>query len=598
MRILDLHHSGENETVISIPGLVTQAIPNIGESTRGLFQILYYSDDIVSCLYRSSTCLNPVAWLIAFNAKAGRILTTMELESTYKIFVRHNKEVLYYGTHSEIGTDGYRNWVVRGYDFKSTKWFDQKIYLSDIVGSEVNSTVCFELHQGYFYALSNQTSFEVEEIDWTSFYHCIRFPQSSPGRQALERTRDRDMWRRQHQEGPIDDRWTSLRLDADESTGDFKIIECRKEWQQGSSRSRRTCYTTEITFPCQTEEDTFSVGYSSSSSLSSSTSSTALAISSPKFATYDLSTFPDEPILRLLGPDDNPHHMQPPPRLPQYTHPDNDEPGQQIFTITDSPLRYYHKSAGSFLDLVNDPLPYAQRTQRLRLRAVSRKARPPLLCSALQPKKTALFPQPSSDLSVVLEETYASQSAQYWPPLQDTLHLDEDTDALYKLLNPPSHLGNVEGTADERSLVYVTGGYEKPQAIVFVGFDPAIKLVGLKRWGGIKEGMCQKGVGEGPHIDGRAHSGNHEDGLQVQRNDVDEADRAAKIKTNGKDKGRVNCDRSVQVSSYDTSVKVHEITKLPRRGVGEVCNWARQEKAMYRDIGLGFFFGLERNEMI
>ena len=242
VRILDLHRSGQNETVISIPGLVTQAIPTIGESTRGLFQILYYSDDIVSCLYRSSTSLDPVAWLIAFNAKAGRILTTKELESTCKIFVRHNREFLYYGTHSEIGTDGYRNWVIRGYDFKSMKWFDQKMCLSSIVGSELNSTVCFELHQGYFYALSNQTSFDVEEVDWTSFYHCVRFPQASPVRKDLEQTRDRDMWRRQLQEGPIDDRWTSLRLDADESTGDLKIIECRKEWKQGSSRSRKSCW--------------------------------------------------------------------------------------------------------------------------------------------------------------------------------------------------------------------------------------------------------------------------------------------------------------------------------------------------------------------
>ena len=42
------------------------------------------------------------------------------------------------------------------------------------------------------------------------------------------------------------------------------------------------------------------------------------------------------------------------------------------------------------------------------------------------------------------------------------------------------------------------GVCDKPQAIVFVRFDPAIKLVGLKRWGG----LCRKGIGDGPYIHG------------------------------------------------------------------------------------------------
>jgi hypothetical protein len=91
----------------------------------------------------------------------GVILAAQELESTDKIFVRHNKQYLYYGTHSEIGTDGYKKWVISGYDFRTRKWFDQKIHLPDMVGSEIGSTVCFEFYEGFFYALSNQTSFEV-----------------------------------------------------------------------------------------------------------------------------------------------------------------------------------------------------------------------------------------------------------------------------------------------------------------------------------------------------------------------------------------------------------------------------------------------------
>lgn len=56
-----------------------------------------------------------------------------------------------------------------------------------------------------------------------------------------------------------------------------------------------------------------------------------------------------------------------------------------------------------------------------------------------------------------------------WPP--DTSNFDK----LYTLLNPPSHLGNAEGTADERSLIYCTGD-TSAAAIVFINFDLDIEL--------------------------------------------------------------------------------------------------------------------------
>lgn len=229
IRVLNLHHSGHSELVISIPSLLAHALSDINENSKGFFQILYYSDYILSCIYRSSGA-DPTAWLIAFNLRNRQILVAHELDSTDKIFVRHNKQYLYYGTHSELGADGYKKWVIYGYDFKTRKWFDQKVHLPDMVGSEIGSTICFELYDGYFYGLSNQTSFEVEEIDWTSFYHCVRFPLSSPCKELLEKTENKSMWRRQHQEGPIDDRWTNLRLVEDESSGELKIVEARKEW--------------------------------------------------------------------------------------------------------------------------------------------------------------------------------------------------------------------------------------------------------------------------------------------------------------------------------------------------------------------------------
>jgi len=629
LRLLDLHRSGENELVISIPGLLTQALSEIADHSRGVFQVLYYSDKILSCLYKSSGP-DSTAWLIALHLRTRGILVAHELESTDKIFVRHNKQYLYYGTHSEIGTDGNRKWVIHGFEFRTRKWFDQKVHLPDMVGSEIGSTICFEFHKDYFYALSNQTSFEVEEIDWTSFYHCVRFPLNSPCKTLLETTENKSMWRRQHQEGPIDDRWTNLRLDEDESSGQLRIVEARKEWYMGSSKSQRTYYTTEIIFPeLERDEDAHlndlpalspsNTGFPSSSAswahasttteepASLSASSTSIASSSSTTSTYtsnttaspsseeiDTSDLPNVPLLRLLQKDDHPHHLKPPARLPQNTHPGNDGSSQPTFTLAKSRIRTYHTSCSTFLDLVDDPLPTDwQGTQRLRLRAGSRSLGPPLLYP------NGLLRRPSPDLDIALAEMYRPREVQFWPPAQhpDSKYSNEHVDAIYRLMNPPSHLGNVEGTADERSMVYVTGAGDGPQALIFIAFDPAIKLAGLKRWGG----LCRKGVGEGPHIDGRA-TGNtaaemeHEGQTYV---DVDERDRTVTVERKGKGKERARCSDAATMHNTAAGcvrVDVHERGAATGKKVGVGLgrdNWAWKEKAMYQDINLGYYFGLE-----
>lgn len=628
VRVLDLHNSAKHEVVISIPHLLRQCLAEIEDHPKGVFQVLYYSDKIISCIYKSSG-QDSTAWLIAFSIRNRNILAVQELESTDKIFVRHNHRFLYYGTHSEIGVDGYKKWVIHGVEFQKKKWFDYKVHLPDMVGSEIGSTICFEFHNNYFYALSNQTSFEVEEIDWTSFYHCIRFPLNSPCKELLEKTENHSMWRRQHQEGPIDDRWTSLRLDEDESTGELKIVESRKEWALGSSRSQRTHYTTKIVFPNRTEEEDLDFDYvpaapfslssgsfngstfNSGTATTSGSSSTSMASGSSNLASnasnlsstlptpasvkhhQDLSTLPNDPILKLLRPDDNPHHMAAPPRLASQTHPGNDGSSKPSITLSKCRIRHYHTSCNTFIDLVDDPCPTDwQGTQRLRLRCGSRRLGPLLSYPLTHPSKAGLRRPPSDDLHVALAEMYREGPICFWPPAQDPLHPNAQVDVLYRMLNPPTHLGNVEGTADERSMVYVTGGEGGPKAIVFIGFDPGMKLVGLKRWGG----LGQKGVGEGPHIDGRATgcSGKEgELGKGKEYIDVGEADRTVVMERKGK--GRELCTPAVQFVGGEAVVDFK--TGVGRENTGGVKRncWAWREKAMYRDIGLGFYFGLEKN---
>ena len=127
----------------------------------------------------------------------------------------------------------------------SSSW-SPAIQLRDFFGIDVGQTVAFEIFDGYLYAVSNQSTFEVEEVDWTSYYHCWRIDLSVvPERMRIQHRR---VWRRQHREGPIRDDFTDLSLRRDEKTGVVTIVEARREWLENSSRSVRTFYFQAVVF--------------------------------------------------------------------------------------------------------------------------------------------------------------------------------------------------------------------------------------------------------------------------------------------------------------------------------------------------------------
>lgn len=647
VRILDLHHSGDEETVVSISGLLTRAVSDIHANSKGVFQILYYSDQIISCIYKS---LGPdlPAWLIVFCLEEQAILISPErLDSVEKLFVRHNKDFLFYGTHSEIDADGHKKWMIQGYDFRNRKWFDEKIHLSEMAGSEIGQSVCFEIFGEYLYAISNQTSFECEEIDWTSFYHGYRFPLVAPCKDHLEKTNDEDMWRRQHQEGPIDERWMSMQLDVDEVTGKLKIIEARKEWYQGSSKSQRNYYTTDIIFPADkrkeeyeddfgneyryedadaleeaifrsqcdmgnTSSTTLSSVYSASTSTSKATASSSTTTSSCS-TIFDNTGLPNSQLLRLRQKEDKPHYLEAPPRDPHCTHLGDDGTARPTFTIAKTCLRTYQKSSSTYLDLVDDPLPTDwNSTQRLRLRAGSRKLGPPLL------NQERLLCEPSEDLHTSIKQLYQDKGISFWPrsPTAENPITDAELDELYKLLNPPEFLGHVQGASDERSLVYVTGQRGKPQALIFVGFDAGVRLKGLRRWGQVEEKM--KGVGEGPHIDGRAtgrFSNTFEFGKYV---DPHEKERTVGMEKKGKGREVVHVGTTVELLAANRCTPRSEsgnaqkysfgggaddtrtaFTRVGRNGNGKGWELVRKVPAMYLELSnLGYNFGKARERRL
>ncbi|KFX93471.1 hypothetical protein O988_06811, partial [Pseudogymnoascus sp. VKM F-3808] len=248
LRLLETRQSPTEELVVDISSLLDKTAFKAQSKVGGSFSFLHYHGGVLACLFRYSHPRRG-GWLIALDVKKPAILLSIEVVSTEKLFVRHDGEFLYYGVHVCNDYDSRKRWVLHGYDLKNGKSLGRNNFLHDLIGAEIGSTICFEVVDGFFYAISNQTTYEVEEVDWTSFYHGRRFPLSNPSEKVLEKTEDKCMWRRQHLEGPLDDRWTSLALAIDETTGQLTIVESRKEWLGGRTTGQRTVYKTKVVFP-------------------------------------------------------------------------------------------------------------------------------------------------------------------------------------------------------------------------------------------------------------------------------------------------------------------------------------------------------------
>jgi hypothetical protein len=209
--------------------------------------LLSFNDDIVIVHYEEkgrSTTNRLFAFNTAKDVPGERQLFDKPLASSYKLFARHNADCVYYGTHTGEDDLGHPEWEIRGillsqkYDILDCG----PLQLEKFFGTDIGSILAFAIHNDYFYAVSDQTSFEVEEIDWTSFYHCIRFHLGSPDSIEAKKT----VYRRQHAEGPIHDTWTDISLQFDESTDKVVIVESRREWLASTGRQQRTFYMSEF----------------------------------------------------------------------------------------------------------------------------------------------------------------------------------------------------------------------------------------------------------------------------------------------------------------------------------------------------------------
>ncbi|MCJ1366728.1 hypothetical protein MMC16_005858 [Acarospora aff. strigata] len=526
-----------------MPTLIEYLVRKEGANRSGQLSLLNYSDRVLACLYELDDG-DEDAWLIAVDVRPGpatrrRIRATIRLESVEKLFVRHNKDYLYYGTHSGMASHGHHEWVIKGIplpDFAS-RAERHSLQLSNLVGSDIGCTVAFEIYNGYFYALSNQTSFDVQEVDWTSFYHCLRFPLDKPQKEDIEV--NREIWRRQHTEGPINDSWTDLQLRKDERFGELLIVECRREWKGGGSHSQRTFYTQSIDFRKEDELGDTTPTQSSSLDGTESTCTRSIPHALPA----------DDPLTSTLDENSKPNWAPPRTRLKRDYH---DEPvaaskSYQTFTLAKTKYRTYNPSSSSFLDVVIDstrsvstaPSPFPR--QQVRIRIGSRRLKSPLKKNGLLRERQ--ISEETGQVRIGSEERFIDRDIRLWPP-------ENAPSQLLDILNPSSDMSEVEASSDERSVVYMAGSSysAKGRPIVLINFDAALNFAGL------------------PLLDPR--------GLRSRRVDGSEG----------------HCDVMLEPRRIEDCKGKQASQRVGPSGSvsGTVAPWFRTERAMYCDIGMGF----------
>lgn len=571
LRVLDLHKSATEETVVDIRCLLEEAIAGSYDARKYKFSLLHYSNGIVSCLY---TRFRPdvESYLVVFDITQRKIIPiSRPLESTNKIFVRNDENFLYCGTHSEFGEDGYRRWVLNGYNIKKEEWFERKIYLFDMVGSDIGQSISFDIIDGYFYCLSNQTNFEIDEVDWTSYYHCFRFPVGQPGPEHIERSDKDRMWRRQHAEGPIDDRWSFLRLLKNDKDGRLQVLESRREWLDRKSFAQRTYYTSDLWFaedsgynPEDSDDDDDDEIYYALASSTMSMSNPNAGDTRPQRQFHTNWALPDSPE---------------PPRIrdPYNTHIGDDASTALLFTLSKCFVRSYYASSQTFVDLVDNPHPYDPESPRLQLRAGSRQLRSFVEVPKLSPAYDDRLAHAER-----IEHLYKNKGANkivFWPPAcHEAGEVDADIDALdhlNKAVNPPSHVGSVKGMWDDRSFVYSTGNNpDGIQALVFLGFDPAVRLQDVRTWGKEEQVAYQE---EPCSTDATDTCETLEGGADAA--EIPDEDESGKSKAEPCAEEELISPTMTATFSEDSQATL----------VGEPkCNWMWKEPAMYRQIGVGF----------
>ena len=448
IHVLNVHEAANAEMVITLP-------PKIYGMMDCRIKLMSFQDNVlvILCMPPSTTAKSII---LAINTlpstlpDAERIRLSVRVPRSSTCFIRHNPRHVIYGLYSDtvVGWHGHREWQFWHFKLSSSQEGRKLPQLTSHPGMDIGSTVVFEIFDDIFYVLSSQVTVDTEEQDPISYYHVSRYDIREV---ELEKPESWPMWRRQHREGPIHDSWTDLALGRDECSGGLLITETRREWQDGHSKQKRTCY-----FRPLIDADAAAAENSGDTTINEPPASDTIVSTAPVGESARWTPPPDPSVQENTRAHSPPSRTRD-PRLPRHCHPEykDDQPPSEFrdYRLAQTKYRVYNYSSAAFLDIVyedHSSAHYPSFKQQLRFRVQSR-------------------------IQTGSEDCFEDRGIRTWPPL-------DAPGELLKLLNPGSGASELDGYSDERSVVYMAGsdisGQGKP--IVLVNFDPLIRFSGLK----------------------------------------------------------------------------------------------------------------------
>jgi hypothetical protein len=446
LRLLDVHQAGQAERVINFHRVLWRLVPSLkGFDPTQSVKLVHYCDDVLVFRVLGNTGIEgskdilfaiDVAYRYGISRRK-RLLLRAEVPTAVPIFVRCDRSCIWYGYSTvNISNEG-GPWQIHAIDLLSDQTID--FPLDRRLNGDPGQTVCFEVYNQALYVIST-----VEKSDdtpsKTSFYHWFCYIKGQHQFHCGQ------LWRRENNEGPIDDSRTSLSMCLDEVTGRPVIVECRREWPGGKSESRRTCYIG----PLPTSEE----------ALKRETYIPWSHLDPAETSTETFSEYPSQRSCRSYHTEFNRTC---------------DQESRREFTIARTKFHTYHLSASTFLDLVNDPITENQSQSRdfLRVRAVSRIRECPIEgqngTGLLFKTQTGVDGRPIQGS----EERFTSQGVRLWP--------SKDSRSRGITLPCPDTLtGAVRAVSDERSMIYSISSPDlQPghQYMVLISFDPKIHFI-------------------------------------------------------------------------------------------------------------------------
>lgn len=486
VRILNIKGHADHEVVIDVFRMLRENNTELPRFKSYKLSPTHYGHGILVCRL-SILEKHSRVYLLAIRVYSPELILFEELwrHDNTPVVTSDEFMVLYYPQHETP----LNYWRPRQLNLKTREW--SHLHFSCVAMNTRECVVTGAVHDGNFYAVSCRNplfkgDLSIHGMRRTVIVHSARVSlatRTDGTRRTVYVEMDPPIWKQSYSNGMPDHRWDFLRIEKDERTGDVVTVLIQRGHPQASHHTARACVKRILPLsPPSTEDPVVVLGgtdrviWHDSPQTSTTDSETELV--------FGLSNVADavENENHGDGSDDSGLSRG---LLPRTTlHLEDNSSTTPHYGISQCFVRSYFSTCNSFVDLVNDTLRHNGQEQSLRLRVMTK--------------------LPGGDNQTV-----------FWPPRYDPSNPDQRLNELHRTLNPPGFTGSLSWGVDADSFVYgmKVDAHNGQRAIIYVGFDPTVKLHGLKAFNGTSTGRKAKDES------GSDEGGDAGDAAQGQGND-------------------------------------------------------------------------------